>query len=149
MVDPLPDLDWQPVLLVKVTREPFTGTRCGLNVSRAYLASYLDGIVCVAWDVPPEQRNYPRARLVGWKPLRDVPFDLPVRFVRHGDPRVSSLIASGTWVLPYDEAQYRLYRHFQQALNVLLIHVDTAPDSPLTLGFLRSLLITSYSPCLN
>ena len=24
----LPDLDWQPVLLVKVTREPFTGTRC-------------------------------------------------------------------------------------------------------------------------
>jgi len=24
----LPDLDWQPMLLVKVTREPFTGTCC-------------------------------------------------------------------------------------------------------------------------
>jgi len=34
----LPDLDWQPVLLVKVTREPFTGTRCGVHVSRVHMA---------------------------------------------------------------------------------------------------------------
>src|SRR5690606_9328881 len=86
----LPDLDWQPVLLVKVTREPFTGTFCGLRVSRLHLALHPDGVVSAAWDVPPEQRDYPRVRLVGWKPLRDVPFELPVRFERKGDALVSA-----------------------------------------------------------
>lgn len=33
-----PNLDWQPVLLGKVTREPSTGTFCGLQVSRLHLA---------------------------------------------------------------------------------------------------------------
>lgn len=52
----LPDLDWQPVL-VKVTREPFTGTFCGLQVSRLHLALHADGVVCARWDVPPEQQH--------------------------------------------------------------------------------------------
>jgi hypothetical protein len=121
-----------------------------LNVSRVHLALHPDGVVCAAWDVPPEQRSFPRVRLVGWQPLRDVPFALPVRFERQGDPRVSSLIANGTWVLPYDEAQYRLYRQFRQALTALLVLIDLAPHSPFTLTFLRSLLATtSHSPSLN
>ena len=143
-------LDWQPVLLVKVTRQPLTGACCGLQVSRVHLALHPDGVVCAAWDVPPEQRSFPNIRLVGWKPLRDVPFTPPVCFARQGVPRVSSLIANGTWVLPYDEEQYWLYHRLRQSLDALLLHVDTAPHSPFTLGIMRSLLsTTTYSPSLN
>ncbi|MEO0564734.1 MAG: hypothetical protein AAF125_21695, partial [Chloroflexota bacterium] len=79
----LPDLDWQSVLLVKVTREPFTDTRCGVHVSRAHMSLHPDGVICAAWDIPLEERVYPRTRLVGWKPLRDVPFT-PRRSKRTG-----------------------------------------------------------------
>jgi hypothetical protein len=145
-----PILDWQPVLLVKVTREPFTGTTCGLQVSRLQLALHPDGVVCSAWDTPPEDRVYPRVRLVGWKPLRDVPFELPVQFYRKGDSCVSALIPGGTWVLPYDDEQYRLYLHLQRAWNSLMSIVDAAPYSPLTVGFIRSLVTTTtHSPNLN
>ena len=144
------NLDWQPVLLVKVTREPFTGTFCGLQVSRLYLALHPDGVVCTAWDMPPEQRDFPRVRLVGWKPLRDVPFDLPVRFERKGNARVSALIPNGTWVLPYDEEQYQLYLLLQQAWHMLMARIESAPHSPYTLGFVRSLIATTtHSPNLN
>lgn len=144
------NLDWQPVLLVKVTREPFTSTFCGLQVSRLYLALHPDGVVCVAWDVPPKQRDYPRVRFVGWKPLRDVPFELPVQFYRKGDPRVSALIPNGTWVLPYDDEQHRLYLRLQRAWHSLISTVDSAPHSPYTLGFVRALVAsTTHSPSLN
>jgi hypothetical protein len=143
-------LDWQPVLLVKVIREPFTGTACGLQVSRLHLALHPDGVVCTAWDTPPEDRVYPRVRLVGWKPARDIPFDLPVRFERTGDSRVSALIPDGTWVLPYDDEQYHLYLRLQRAWNSLMSIVDAAPYSPLTVGFIRSLVTTTtHSPNLN
>lgn len=150
------NLDWRPVLLVKVTREPLTGTFCGLQVSRLYLALHPDGVICAAWDVPPERRDYPRARLVGWKPARDVPFDLPARFVRNlrsghkGDPRVSALIPNGTWVLPYDNEQYQLYLRLQRAWHSLMSTVDSAPHSPYALGFVRALVAsTTHSPNLN
>jgi len=64
----LPDVDWQPVLLVKVTREPFTGTRCGVHVSRVHMVLHPEGVICTAWHISPEARIYPRSRLVGWKP---------------------------------------------------------------------------------
>jgi hypothetical protein len=141
------NLDWRPVLLVKVTREPFTGTFCGLQVSRLYLALHPDGVVCTAWDVSPEQRDFPRVRLVGWKPLRDVPFELPLQFYRKGDTRVSALIPNGTWVLPYNDEQYRLYLRLQRVWHSLMSTVDSAPHSPYTLGFVRSLVATStHSP---
>lgn len=123
-------LDWQPVLLVKVTREPFTGTSCGLQVSRLHLALHPDGVVCATWDVPPEQRDFPRARRVGWKPLRDVPFDLPVRFERKGDARVSALIPNGTWVLPYNHHQYLLLRQTQMLNRQVLTRLEANPTDP-------------------
>ncbi len=151
------NLDWQPVLLVKVTREPFTGTRCSVHVSRAHMVLHPDGVICAAWDILPEERIYPvrntsvhAVRLVGWKPLRDVPFTPPVRFERCGDPRVSAIIPNGTWVLPYDEQQYRLYLRLQRAWHSLMSYVDSAPHSPYTLGFVRSLVATNtHSPSLN
>jgi hypothetical protein len=153
---PHPHLDWQPVLLVKVTREPFRDTSRGLRVSRVHLALHPNGVVCAAWEVPPGHRSFPHVRFVGWKPARDVPFNLPVRFVRNlrsgrnDDPRVSAVIPNGTWVLPYDEEQYRLYHQLRQAWNALMASIDSAPHSPYTLGFVRSLVVTTtHSPSPN
>lgn len=125
-------LDWQPVLLVKVTREPFTGTFCGLQVSRLHLALHPDGVVCAGWDVPPEERNFPRVRLVGWKPRRDVPFRLPVKFVRRDAG--AALIASGTWVLPYNHTHFMLYRQLQTGWEALLNQIEAHPISPAVIG---------------
>jgi len=130
------DLDWQPVLLVKVTREPFTGTRCGVHISRAHMALHPDGVICAAWDTPLDKRVYPHAQLVGWKPLRDVPFTPPVRFERRGDPRVSAIIPNGTWVLPYNHTHYTLYNQLQNGWTALLDQIDAQPVSPATIGTL-------------
>ena len=130
------DLDWQPVLLVKVTREPFTGTRCGVHISRAHMALHPDGVICAAWDTPLDKRVYPHAQLVGWKPLRDVPFTPPVRFERRGDPRVSAIIPNGTWVLPYNHTHYTLYSQLQSGWTALLDQIDAQPVSPATIGTL-------------
>lgn len=144
------DLDWRPVLLVKVTREPFTGSPCGLQVSRLHLALHPDGVVCAAWDTPAEERVYPYAQLVGWKPLRDVPFVLPVRFARKGDPRVSALIPNVTWILPYDAEQYRLYQRLQSTWGGLISLIDAAPSSSYTLDAVGGLVSPiPYSPNFN
>lgn len=136
MPDLLPNLDWQPVLLVKVIHEPFTGTCCGVHVSRAHLALHPDGVIYAAWDVPLNQRAFPRVRLVGWKPLRDVPFTPPVRFKRQGDPRVSTIIPNGTWVLPYVHHQYLLLRQTQMVTQQILTRLDTNPTNPQLLWLL-------------
>ena len=130
MLNQSTNLDWQSVLLVKVTREPFTGTHCSLHVSRAHLALHPDGVVFSAWELPLAERVYPRIRLVGWKPLRDVPFKLPVRFHRQGDRRVSAIIPNGTWVLPYNHNRFMLFQQVQMAQQQLLETLDTNPDDP-------------------
>ena len=116
------DLDWQPVLLVNVSQQCFGQSYYCLYVNRVYLALHPDGVVCAAWDVLPEDRTFPRIHLVGWKPLRDVPFDLPVRFERKGDPRISSTIPNGTWVLPYDPNTYSQLEQAQAALQQAIDH---------------------------
>ena len=127
MSDLYPILDWRPVLLVKTTREPFAVTQSGLSVKRAHLALHPDGVIYSAWDIPEDERIYPRVLLVGWKPRRDVPFVLPVQFFRKGDPRVSTIIPSGTWVLSYDEELYQLYLGFQQQMQSLMQRIETDP----------------------
>lgn len=52
------NLDWQPVLLVKVTREPFKSTFCGLQGSHLHLALYPDSVIYAAWDMPSEESVY-------------------------------------------------------------------------------------------
>jgi len=120
---PLVRLDWQPVLLVKFSQQSLPQSCYCLYINRVYLALHPDGVVCVAWDVPPEDRTFPRVHLVGWKPSRDVSFELPVRFERKGDPRVSSTIPNGTWVLPYDPNMYSQLDQAQAALQQAIDHV--------------------------
>ncbi len=119
----LVSLDWQPVLLVNISQQSLGQACYCLYVNRVYLALYPDGVICAAWDVPPKERVFPRVHLVDWKPLRDVPFDLPVRFERKGDPCISSTIPNGTWVLPYDPTIYSQLEQAQATLQQAIDHV--------------------------
>ena len=83
-----------------------------------------DGILRADWTLAADERFYPLVQLVGWKPLRDVPFKPPVKFQRQGDARVVPLIPSGTWVLSYDDEQYRLYERVQTTLQTMLEQVE-------------------------
>lgn len=136
MNDDCTQLDWKPILLVKVTRLPFGEMHTGLLVKRLYLAEHPDGILRADWTLAADERFYPLVQLVGWKPLRDVPFKPPVKFQRQGDARVVSLIPSGTWVLPYDDEQYHLYERVQITLQTMLDQVDDTPLAPKTLKLL-------------
>ena len=123
------NLNWQSVLLVKVHKQALLPHHLGLSVSRVHLAQHPDGILASSWDVPVADRQYPRAQLVGWKPARDVPFELPVQFRRGGDPRISTLIPAGTWVLPYDETLFTLYTRFQQHTQALMQDIEVNPTA--------------------
>lgn len=136
MNDDYTQLDWKPVLLVKVTRLPFGEMHTGLLVKRLYLAEHPDGILRADWTLAADERFYPLVQLVGWKPLRDVPFKPPVKFQRQGDARVVSLIPSGTWVLPYDDEQYHLYERVQITLQTMLEQVEKSPTNAQTLHML-------------
>ena len=116
MPDPsLRDLDWQPVILVSLCDLLSLRALHELSVSRLYLALHPDGVVCAAWDVLPENRVFPQVQLVGWKPQRDGPFELPTRFVRKGAAHVAALIPNGTWVLPYQACTYHLFTELATA----------------------------------
>ncbi|HUN06425.1 MAG TPA: hypothetical protein PLQ56_07480 [Aggregatilineales bacterium] len=136
MNDDYTQLDWKPILLVKVTRLPFGEMHTGLLVKRLYLAEHPDGILRADWTLAADERFYPLVQLVGWKPLRDVPFKPPVKFQRQGDARVVSLIPSGTWVLPYDDNQYHLYERVQITLQTMLEQVEKSPTNAQTLHML-------------
>lgn len=136
MNDDCTNLDWKPVLLVKVTRMPVMDTHTGLSVKRLYLAEHPDGILRADWTLAADERFYPLVQLVGWKPRRDGPFKPPVKFQCQGDARVASLIPSGTWVLPYADEQYHLYERVQIMLQKILEQVDETPLTPDTLELL-------------
>lgn len=121
-------LNWMPVLLIRVMQVPFLDASLGLLVQRCYLAEHLDGILRADWTLPADERIFPLVQLVGWQPGRDVPFTPPIKFRRQGDPRVVSILPSGTWVLPYDETLYHVYTQMQTALSRLLTVIETSPD---------------------
>ncbi len=112
------DLNWQPVLLVKIS-ERLSSIQASyeLYINRVYLALHPDGVVCTRWNVLPSERTFPQVHLVGWKPSSDMPFELPVCFQRKGDPRISATIPNGTWVLPYDHNTFRLLEQAQITLQ--------------------------------
>jgi hypothetical protein len=126
-------LDWKPVVLVKVIRQPFGDTNTGLSVKRLYLAAHPDGILRADWTLPADERCLPLVQLMGWKPARDVTFELPVQYRRGSENDAASLIPSGTWVLPYDEEQYRLYETVCATIHMMLERIKKAPTNPSTL----------------
>ena len=129
-------LDWKPVLLVKVTRLPFGETHTGLSVKRLYLAQHPEGILRADWTLPADERFLPLVQLTGWKPERDVPFDLPIQYQRRSSDRIAAVIPSGTWVLPYDDAHYQLYERVRLTIHAILEQVEKAPTKAQTLHML-------------
>jgi len=129
-------LDWKPILLVKVTRLPFGETCTGLSVKRLYLAQHPNGILRADWTLPADERFLPLVQLIGWKPERDVPFELPIQYQRGRSKRSAALIPSGTWVLPYAEEQYQLYERVRLTIHTMLERVNKAPTDPQTLRML-------------
>lgn len=129
-------LDWQPVLLIKVLRLPYGEANTGLSVKRLYLALHPSGILRADWTLPADERFLPLVQLIGWKPERDVPFDLPIQYQRGMRGRSVALIPSGTWVLPYDDAQYHLYERVQTTIHTMLERVGRAPTAPQTIRLL-------------
>jgi len=136
MNDNCTQLDWKPILLVKVTRLPFGETHTGLSVKRLYLAQYPEGILRADWTLPADERFLPLVQPTGWKPERDVPFILPVQYRRSWNERSAALIPSGTWVLPYDEAHYQLYERMRLTIHAMLEQVEKAPTNAQTLHML-------------
>jgi len=126
-------LDWKPVLLVKVIHQPFGKMNTGLSVKRLYLATHPDGILRADWTLPADERFFPLVQFTGWMPERDVPFALPVQYRRSTPITAVSLIPSGTWVLSYNDDQYQLYERVQTTIHTLLERIDTAPTDPRTL----------------
>ena len=126
-------LDWKPILLVKVTRLPFGENYTGLSVKRLYLAQYPEGILRADWTLPADERFLPLVHPTGWNPERDVPFILPVQYRRSRNERRAALIPSGTWVLPYDDAHYQLYERVRLTLHAVLEQVNQAPTDSRTL----------------
>ena len=116
---------WYPVLIISnpLDPEPLQLPK-PFTVTRAHLAESPDGILIAGWTVPENDRRYPKAQLVGWKPARDVPFDLPVKFYRNGDSRVSTLIPRGAWVLEYDDQVYWRYKTLAHKLEKLYRDID-------------------------
>ncbi|GAB4549459.1 MAG: hypothetical protein OHK0023_14010 [Anaerolineae bacterium] len=133
MNDDCTHLDWRPVLLVKVTRLPFGDTHTGLSVKRLYLAQHPDGILRADWTLPADERFLPLVQLTGWKPERDVPFALPVQYQRGTSSPSATVIPTGTWVLPYDDAHYQLYERARLTLHTVLEQVNQAPTDSRTL----------------
>jgi len=85
----------------------------------------------------PDERFLPLAQLTGWKPERDVPFDLPIQYQRRSSDRSSAaVIPSGTWVLPYEDAHYQLYERVRLTIHAILEQVEKAPTKAQTLHML-------------
>ncbi len=136
MNDDCTQLDWKPILLVKVTRLPFGETHTGLSVKRLYLAQHPEGILRADWTLHADERFLPLVQLTGWKPERDVPFTLPMQYQRGGRNDSAALIPAGTWVLPYNDTQYQLYERVQLTLYTVLEQVNQAPTDSRTLRML-------------
>ena len=119
-------MNWRAVILLKVHQQIRPPRHAGLTVNRCYLAEHPDGIVMTGWNTKADERVGLRIRLVGWKPKRDVPFILPVKFQR-SEPRIDTLIQRGSWVLPYEEDLYQRYLSYQQKTQMLLQQIDANP----------------------
>lgn len=132
MNDDYTQLDWKPVLLVKVTRLPFGDNHTGLSVKRLYLAQHSDGILRADWTLAADERFLPLVQLTGWKPERDVPFSFPVQYQRCGNSS-AAVIPNGTWVLPYDHVHYQLYEQVRLTIHAVLEQVNQAPTDNRTL----------------
>lgn len=97
----LTHLDWQPVILLKVVRLPFSDLG-GLSLKCAYLAHDSGRILYADWILDTTERAEPLVFATGWAFI-----SMPVLpFLLQGDG--AKRVPAGTWVLPYKDSLYTL-----------------------------------------
>jgi hypothetical protein len=125
-------LDWKPILLVKVTHQPFGDTHTGLSVKRLYLAQHLDSILRADWTLPADEHFYHwYSSPAGSRNRMCLLFCLCS--YQRGSSHSAAVIPTGTWVLPYDDAHYQLYERVRLTLHAVLEQVHQAPTDSRTL----------------
>jgi hypothetical protein len=122
----LTHLNWQPVILLKVVRLPFSDLG-GLSLKCAYLAHDDGRILYADWTLDAAERAEPLVFATGWA-FTSMPM-LPFRLQGDGAKRVPS----GTWVLPYKDSVYTLYSTASAVLAHLLAQIDQRPTDPNTI----------------
>jgi hypothetical protein len=122
----LTHLDWQPIILLKVVRLPFSDLG-GLSLKCAYLAHDEGRLLYADWTLDTAERAEPLVFATGWK-FTSMPL-LPFRLQGDGARRVPA----GTWVLPYKDSLYTLYGTASSTLARLLHQIDQRPTDPNTI----------------
>ena len=122
----LTHLNWQPVILLKVVRLPFSDLG-GLSLKCAYLAHDGGGLLYADWTLDAAERAEPLVFATGWT-FTSMP-RLP--FLLQGDG--AKRVPSGTWVLPYKDSVYTLYSTASAVLARLLAQIDQRPTDPNTI----------------
>jgi len=128
----LTHLDWQPVILLKVVRLPFSGWG-SLSLKRAYLALRDERLLYADWTLEADERAEALVCITGWT-LASMP---DIAFRLHG--KGAKLLPSGTWVLPYTDSVFSLYSIANAILIRLIRDIDQQPTTPLTLSLLSRL----------
>lgn len=119
----LTHLDWQPVILLKIVRVPFGGWG-GLSLKRAYIALHGERLLYADWTLEAAERAERLVCAAGWT-LSVLP-DLPVQLKGAG----AKVIPTGTWVLPYADSLFALYRTANTSLMRLIRRIDQHPTDP-------------------
>ena len=122
----LTHLNWQPVILLKVVRLPFSDLG-GLSLKCAYLAHDNGRILYADWTLDAAERAEPLVFATGWT-FTSMPM-LP--FLLQGDG--AKRVPRGTWVLPYKDSLYTLYSTASTALARLFHQIDQRPTDPNTI----------------
>ena len=125
----LTHLDWEPVILLKVVRLPFSDLG-GISLKRAYLAPNEGRLLYADWTLEAAERAEPLVFATGWM-FPSMP-TLPFRLQGDGAKQVPA----GTWVLPYKDSLHTLYSTASAVLVRLLRRIDQHPTDPLTLSAL-------------
>jgi hypothetical protein len=125
----LTDLNWQPVILLKVVRMPF-GEWGSLSLQRAYLALRGGRLLYADWTLEAGERESGTICVTGWlfKALPPFPFRL--------SGKGGSVIPSGTWVLLYTDGLFTLYSRTISALTHHMKQIDHHPADPRTISTL-------------
>lgn len=125
----LTDLDWQPVILLKVVRMPF-GEWGSLSLQRAYLSLHDGRLLYADWTLEADERASGTTCVTGWlfKALPSFPFRL--------SGKGGGVIPSGTWVLLYTDGLFTLYSHTSSALTHFMKQIDHHPADPRTISTL-------------
>jgi len=126
------ELNWKPVILLKVVQLPFGGIG-GLSLKRAYLTLYDGQLLYADWTLEAAERAEALVCAAGWI-LPALP-NAPIQLKGTG----AKMIPTGTWVLPYTDSLFTLYSTANATLARLIKRIDQHPTDPRMISTLINL----------